>query len=130
MRGFPHWGLWQQRNAGFGRDVVAWLAEGTPGMLTAVAGRLTGSAALFDADWDAGLPGNLAAGKRAGIDWRVGSGGVLRVIVGVFRLSMHVLCTVLFVLCCAECRPPPCLRHQQRDGAGTTVVGRNRSRGG
>lgn len=27
-RGFPHWGLWQQRNAGFGRDLMAFLAEG------------------------------------------------------------------------------------------------------
>ena len=33
-------------------------------MLTTVAGRLTGSANIFDADWDAGLPGNLAAGAR------------------------------------------------------------------
>jgi hypothetical protein len=33
-------------------------------MLTAVAGRLTGSAALFDANWNAGLPGNLAIGAR------------------------------------------------------------------
>lgn len=28
VRGFPHWGLWQQRNAGFGRDLMAFLAEG------------------------------------------------------------------------------------------------------
>lgn len=37
----------------------------TPGLLTAVAGRLTGSAAIFDADWDpaAALPGNLAIGE-------------------------------------------------------------------
>lgn len=33
-------------------------------MLTAVAGRLTGSAALFDADWNGGLPGNLATGAK------------------------------------------------------------------
>jgi hypothetical protein len=39
-------------------------AAGAPGMLTTVAGRLTGSANIFDADWDAGLPGNLAAGAR------------------------------------------------------------------
>lgn len=116
-RGFPHWGLWQQRNLWFQRDIMAFMAEGkrgrargagtgrercsppgprwlparpacrpahshphsraagrpparpadTPGMLTAVAGRLTGSAAIFDADWDpaAGLPGNLAIGEGA-----------------------------------------------------------------
>jgi pullulanase/glycogen debranching enzyme len=65
VRGFPHWGLWQQRNAGFGRDLMAFLAEDTPGLLTAVAGRLTGSAAVFDSDWDMpGLPGDLAIGRR------------------------------------------------------------------
>lgn len=37
---------------------------GTPGLLTTMAGRLTGSASIFDADWDAGLPGNLAIGAR------------------------------------------------------------------
>lgn len=36
----------------------------TPGLLTAVAGRLTGSAAVFDSDWDMpGLPGDLAIGE-------------------------------------------------------------------
>lgn len=38
------------------------LVADTPGLLTAVAGRLTGSAAIFDSNWDAGLPGNLAIG--------------------------------------------------------------------
>ena len=28
VRGFPHWGLWQQRDTGFGRDMLAFLAEG------------------------------------------------------------------------------------------------------
>ena len=51
-------------NAARPRTVTAAAAEGTPGMLTQVAGGLTGSAAIFDADWDAGLPGNLAAGAR------------------------------------------------------------------
>ncbi|KAL4447190.1 hypothetical protein ABPG77_007223 [Micractinium sp. CCAP 211/92] len=63
-RGFPHWGVWQQRNTAFGADLMAFLAEGTPGLLTTMAGRLTGSAAIFDADWEAGLPGNLAIGRR------------------------------------------------------------------
>ncbi|KAL4443720.1 hypothetical protein ABPG75_011457 [Micractinium tetrahymenae] len=64
VRGFPHWGLWQQRNTAFGADLMAFLAEGTLGLLTTVAGRLTGSASIFDSDWDAGLPGNLAIGRR------------------------------------------------------------------
>lgn len=64
VRGFPHWGHWMQRNTAFGTDMIAFLADGAPGMLTAVAGRLTGSATVFEADWDAGLPGNLATGRR------------------------------------------------------------------
>ncbi|PSC72831.1 60S ribosomal export NMD3-like [Micractinium conductrix] len=65
-RGFPHWGLWQQRNTAFGADLIAFLAEGTPGLLTKVADRLTGSARIFDSDWhpEAALPGNLAIGRR------------------------------------------------------------------
>lgn len=54
-----------QRNTAFGTDMIAFLADGAPGMLTAVAGRLTGSATVFEADWDAGLPGNLATGAHA-----------------------------------------------------------------
>lgn len=63
-RGFPHWGLWQQRNAAFRRDITAVLAEGTRGMLDSVALRLTGSADLFEAMWEEGLPGNLGAPRR------------------------------------------------------------------
>jgi hypothetical protein len=63
-RGFPHWGLWQQRNAAFPRDLTAFVAEGTPGMLAAVARRLTGSADVFGALLEGGMPGNLAAGRR------------------------------------------------------------------
>lgn len=30
-RGFPHWGVWQQRNTAFGADLMAFLAEGGTG---------------------------------------------------------------------------------------------------
>jgi len=63
-RGFPHWGLWQQRNAAFRRDMTAFMAECTHGMLDVVAMRLTGSADIFEAAWEEGLPGNLAAARR------------------------------------------------------------------
>lgn len=38
MRGFPHWGVWQQRNTAFGADLVAFLAEGEAGLHPAGAG--------------------------------------------------------------------------------------------
>ncbi len=48
----------------------------TPGLLTAVAGRLTGSAAVFDSDWDMpGLPGDLAIGEFLPISMEQPSGG-------------------------------------------------------
>jgi pullulanase/glycogen debranching enzyme len=62
--GFPHWGLWQQRNQAFAADMLAFLAEGTPGILDSVAMRLTGSADVFGHRWEEGLPGNLAAPRR------------------------------------------------------------------
>eukprot|EP00887_Chlorella_sp_A99_P002052 scaffold18.g2052.t1 len=69
VRGFPHWGLWQQRNLGFAADMVAFMVEGTPGkplprMAAAIAARLTGSPALFGGAWGSGVPGNLAAARR------------------------------------------------------------------
>jgi isoamylase len=63
-RGFPHWGVWAQRNAAFGRDLTAFLAEGAPGMLEDVALRLAGSADVFGVAREEGLPGCLAAGRR------------------------------------------------------------------
>ncbi|GFR50536.1 hypothetical protein Agub_g12806 [Astrephomene gubernaculifera] len=63
-RGFPHWGVWLQVNDRFRTDLTAYLAAGQRGLLSAVATRLTGSADLFAARWDAGLPGGLAAGRR------------------------------------------------------------------
>src|SRR5689334_5244213 len=42
-RGFPHWGLWMQRNTGFGADLMAYLAEGGRGVLAGSVGvRLPG----------------------------------------------------------------------------------------
>lgn len=68
-RGFPHWGIWQQRNSAFTRDVTALLAEVSHTALDGVAARLTGSSDMFGAGWSFGdefspLPGNLAAERR------------------------------------------------------------------
>ncbi|GIL45006.1 hypothetical protein Vafri_2415 [Volvox africanus] len=63
-RGFPHWGVWMQLNERFTSDLRAYLASSQRGLLSAVATRLTGSADLFAARWDAGLPGGLATGRR------------------------------------------------------------------
>lgn len=64
-RGFPHWGLWSERNSAFRRDVVDfWSCR--PNGPSAIARRLTGSAEVFDAEWSdgEGIPGSLAAGRR------------------------------------------------------------------
>lgn len=68
-RGFPHWGIWQQRNSAFTRDITALLAEASHTALDGVAARLTGSADIFGAGWSLGdeyspLPGNLATERR------------------------------------------------------------------
>ncbi|KAG2494253.1 hypothetical protein HYH03_007608 [Edaphochlamys debaryana] len=63
-RGFPHWGLWLQLNDRFTSDLSNYLAASSRGQLSNVATRLTGSADLFSARWDAGLPGGLAVGRR------------------------------------------------------------------
>jgi pullulanase/glycogen debranching enzyme len=67
-RGFPHWGIWQQRNSLFTRDLTALLAEVNHTALDGVAARLTGSADIFGAGWSSDefspLPGNLAAERR------------------------------------------------------------------
>lgn len=68
-RGFPHWGIWQQRNSAFTRDVTVLLAEVSHTALDGVAARFTGSGDIFGAGWSFGdeenpLPGNLAAERR------------------------------------------------------------------
>eukprot|EP00198_Chlamydomonas_reinhardtii_P002453 XP_001691789.1 isoamylase-type starch debranching enzyme [Chlamydomonas reinhardtii] len=66
-RGFPHWGVWQQpHDHNHYRHDRHDHTHNHRGMLSAVATRLTGSADLFAPRWDAGLPGGLAAGRRAG----------------------------------------------------------------
>lgn len=55
-----------QVNDRYAADLCSYLVGCQRGMLSAVATRLTGSADLFAPRWDAGLPGGLAAGRRAG----------------------------------------------------------------
>ncbi|KAK9820150.1 hypothetical protein WJX72_006684 [[Myrmecia] bisecta] len=62
-RGFPHAARWLERNKRFTRDVVESIAKGQPGMASALATRLAGSADLFAPAWESGLPGNLATGR-------------------------------------------------------------------
>ena len=38
-RGFPHWGLWSERNKAFQQDIVGWLVQGQPAMASKVATR-------------------------------------------------------------------------------------------
>lgn len=64
VRGFPHWGIWQQRNAAFTRDITALLAETSHAAIDAFSARLTGSANVFGPSWDEDMPGNLATARR------------------------------------------------------------------
>ncbi|GMH32292.1 hypothetical protein BSKO_00126 [Bryopsis sp. KO-2023] len=63
-RGFPHWGVWLEWNKRFQSDVWEHLVRAFDGKLSAVATRVTGSADLFAARWDGGLPWGLAVGRR------------------------------------------------------------------
>jgi len=86
VRGFPHWGLWRQRNTAFTADLYSYFidtaasirpgyiggsgggGEGEEGRIVktvvgAMAQRLSGSADLFDAAWDQGFPGSLASSR-------------------------------------------------------------------
>lgn len=63
-RGFPHWGVWMQRNNAFTRTMHSLILQGTLGLSSEVATRLAGSPDIFAAQWDTGMPGNLAAGRR------------------------------------------------------------------
>lgn len=38
-RGFPHWGIWAERNKLFTQDLTAYLAHGLPGLASKVATR-------------------------------------------------------------------------------------------
>lgn len=38
-RGFPHWGIWAERNKAFQKDILAWLVHNQPGMASQVATR-------------------------------------------------------------------------------------------
>ncbi len=38
-RGFPHWGIWAERNKAFQRDMTSWLAHSQSGLASAVATR-------------------------------------------------------------------------------------------
>ena len=64
-RGFPHWGVWQQRNQGFAKDIIALMVEASHTAIDGVANRLSGSASVFGG-WGGGedMPGNLAVGRR------------------------------------------------------------------
>ncbi len=64
-RGFPHWAVWQQYNDRFLEAMTAYLGQGAAGRLSDVATRITGSADVFGPKWTDGLPGALAAGRRA-----------------------------------------------------------------
>ena len=66
VRGFPHWGLWQQRNSAFTRDITALIAEASHTAIDAFSARLTGSANYFGPawEWEEGMPGNLATERR------------------------------------------------------------------
>jgi len=79
VRGFPHYAQWAQVNDRFKSDMWAYLVDGQPGLLSAVATRISGSADLFAPQWDASPshPGNLAAGRRAafGLNNLSGLGG-------------------------------------------------------
>jgi hypothetical protein len=86
VRGFPHWGLWRERNTAFTADLYSYFIDTTasirPGynggrrgggegeeggivktVVGAMAQRLSGSADLFDAAWDQGFPGSLASSR-------------------------------------------------------------------
>lgn len=82
VRGFPHWGLWRQRNTAFTADLYSYFintaASISPSyrsgggveeggiaktVVEAMAQRLSGSADLFDAAWDQGFPGSLASSR-------------------------------------------------------------------
>ena len=38
-RGFPHWGVWTERNKAFQTDIVGWLVQAQPAMASKVATR-------------------------------------------------------------------------------------------
>ncbi|KAK9809286.1 hypothetical protein WJX73_001102 [Symbiochloris irregularis] len=74
QRGFPHWGRWMERNLRAGSDLLRFLgpfngaddeAEGQS-RASALATRLTGSADMFAAQFDEGLPGSLAVSRLPG----------------------------------------------------------------
>ncbi|KAL0049338.1 hypothetical protein WJX82_011691 [Trebouxia sp. C0006] len=63
-RGFPHWGIWAERNKAFQRDITSWLAHNQSGLASAVATRMTGSADLMASRCAEGLlPSSLATGR-------------------------------------------------------------------
>ncbi|KAF5835118.1 glycoside hydrolase superfamily [Dunaliella salina] len=78
VRGFPHWGIWMQLNDQFRNDARAYLIQNQPGLLSALATRIAGSADLFAPvrDDPAMLPGGLAVGRRAsfGVNTMAGLG--------------------------------------------------------
>lgn len=65
VRGFPHWGTWMEATSWFHSDVTVLLDEpDTPGKVSVMATRITGSPDLSGARWDAEYPGFLAMGRR------------------------------------------------------------------
>lgn len=64
QRGFPHWGIWAERNKAFTKDLVALMVHNQPHMASQVATRITGSADLMTGRAAEGLlPGSLATGR-------------------------------------------------------------------
>lgn len=63
-RGFPHWGVWAERNKTFQKDMLAWLVQNQNGMASNVATRMAGSADLLaDRTPEGLLPGSLATAR-------------------------------------------------------------------
>jgi len=66
VRGFPHYGVLLEWNNRFGGDAMAWMRDNAFGLASRLATRMAGSPDLFAPQWDAELPGGLAAGRRPG----------------------------------------------------------------
>lgn len=85
IRGFPHWGIWAERNKLFTADMMGLMAHCLPGMASKVATRITGSADLMETQRGEGaLPGSLSTGRApaAGLNAisAVGASGIVDLI--------------------------------------------------
>ncbi|KAL3146430.1 hypothetical protein ABBQ32_003110 [Trebouxia sp. C0010 RCD-2024] len=63
-RGFPHWGIWAEKNKAFTKDIVSLMVHNQPGLASQVATRITGSADMMAGRAAEGLlPGSLATNR-------------------------------------------------------------------